>query len=875
MGAADGLERALIAIAARCLRMSAHEIDPAAPLTRYGLDSLTALELAEAVAADTGHELTEEAFVDAPSIHALALQLLQPPLVVDAACRRAVRMRDDAVLDLDISARGLPAARPGTYILTGGNGFLGTHLLRQLLDQGAREVVCLVRAPNDEAAGGRLFAAMKDYDVPWPQARVRVLAADIAAPGFGLPASVHAELAHTAGAIVHCAAEVNWAATYETLRAPNVDATRALLRFACTGVAKPFHFVSSVAAGFSTRDPAPFDENAAAADPSGLHLGYGQSKWVAERLVEAARERGLPSTIFRPSLIAGHGESGIGNDDDLLSRMLRGCVELGHAPELDWLLDACPVDFAARAVALVASSNGDRPRCMHLRNPHPAAWTEAVLWMNLHGYSVQLEPYAAWAERIRRDVRADHPLHALRAFLLNKPQGEGGCYLAELYARPRVRELQAAQSDAALASLGASCPRLGARLLQRYFDGWVGRGLVRPARHASPRCRIGEDDTQRRLARVLQRHFGEPDLRVDAARFADFGCDHSIIGELGAWRAGTRYAMRSCRVDLVRASGRLAQLELVLKAKLPDDVVLDVTQEVAALCDPALGPIHASYRDSSEFAGAQARECSLYAAASGKLREHMPVCFGEMTDGESRVLVLERIVQTELADAADDPSRWTAQFIRAALAGITSIHAQWFGREQAITLPGFRPDPGASIAARAWWDALADHGAKWLRPWLGSTGFEAQQRFAARFASTCGWVASQPRTLIHGDFNPRNVAIRRTALGPKLCAFDWELAGTGLPQRDIVELLCFVLDPQRAAVDAQAQLEFARLALQRAVRRDISSSWWHAGTRAAIAQFGVTRLPMYFLAHRFRPQKFLQRVARCWWSLASVLGTEP
>jgi len=874
MGAADGLERALIAIAARCLRLPTHAIDPAAPLTRYGLDSLTALELAEAVAMETGLELSEDAFIDAPSIQTLALQLLlQHPVAADAD-RLQTRMRADAVLDVEISAHGLPPANTGVFLLTGANGFLGTHLLRELLAGGAREVVCLVRAPNDEAAADRLSRAMTNYGVTLPAGCVRVLAADIAAPQFALPPAAYAALARTAGTIVHCAAEVNWAASYEMLCAANVEATRALLRFACTGVAKPFHLVSSVAAGYSSRDTAPFDEETPIAEPSGLHLGYAQSKWVAERLVEAARERGLPATIHRPSLIAGHSRTGAGNDDDLFARMLRGCAELGHAPELDWPLDACPVDFVARAVALVASSSEQGPRVVHLRNPHPACWTEAVLWMNLRGYAVRLEPYDVWAERIRREVSTDHPLHALRAFLLHKPHGEGGRYLPELYARPHVRELQAAASLAVLAERGASCPRLGARLLERYFERWTAHGLVRASDRTRPVSHEDEDDVRQRLAPMLRQYFGEPDLRIEAANVSAFGSDHSLIGELASWRAGSRYAMQSCRVDLVGANRRPARLDLVLKTKLPDATVLDVMADTAALCDPELGRAFSAYREQSEFKGAHARECGLYASADGALREHMPVCFGTMTEGGSTVLVLEQVIRTVLANAVDDPSRWTRDCTEAALTGIAHVHGQWWGQAHALDLPALRPAVDAGPEALAWWDALSAHAVRWLWPWLGPAACAAHERLVDRFAATRGWMAKQPLTLIHGDFNPRNLAIRHTALGPRLCAFDWELAGIGLPQRDIVELLCFALDPERGEQEAPRYLEFARLALQRAVRRDITAAWWHAGVRAALADFGVTRLPMYFLAHRFRPQGFLQRVAQCWWRLASALGAE-
>ena len=57
--------------------------------------------------------------------------------------------------------------------------------------------------------------------------------------------------------------------------------------------------------------------------------------------------------------------------------------------------------------------------------------------------------------------------------------------------------------------------------------------------------------------------------------------------------------------------------------------------------------------------------------------------------------------------------------------------------------------------------------------------------------------------------------------------------------------------------------------------RDVDPALWLSGVRAAVAEFAVRRLPMYFMAHRFRPQPFLRRVWCAWWRLVGVLGDEP
>jgi thiamine kinase-like enzyme len=137
-----------------------------------------------------------------------------------------------------------------------------------------------------------------------------------------------------------------------------------------------------------------------------------------------------------------------------------------------------------------------------------------------------------------------------------------------------------------------------------------------------------------------------------------------------------------------------------------------------------------------------------------------------------------------------------------------------------------------------------------------------------------------PRTLIHNDFNPRNLAFRRSrrsrrsrreeAGGLRLCAYDWELACLGLPQRDLAELLCFVLPPSAAAESAPYYLELHRQALQQSSGRTIDRDQWRDGFGIALRDLMLQRLPLYALVHTFRPQRFLERVVRTWQALFTI-----
>src|SRR5262249_9749503 len=152
-------------------------------------------------------------------------------------------------------------------------------------------------------------------------------------------------------AIYHCAAEVDWVSPYSQLRPVNVSGTVELLRLASTSRRKAFHFVSSLAVCYSTTGPREvyeWEEMLPYLD--GLHLGYARSKCVAETLVRRAAERGLPVTIYRPSLISGDTRSGLSNTDDIVSRVIKACIHMRCAPDLDWIVDYCPVDYVAHAI---------------------------------------------------------------------------------------------------------------------------------------------------------------------------------------------------------------------------------------------------------------------------------------------------------------------------------------------------------------------------------------------------------------------------------------------------------------------------------------------------------------------------------------------
>ncbi len=309
----------------------------------------------------------------------------------------------DAQLDPCIQPLG-PALHPGvpqTILLTGATGFLGAYLLRELCCRTAATIYCLVRARDSHEAQQRLQANVARY---FPQAlaaqRVRPLVGDLAQPCLGLSPQTYAALAQETDIIVHNGAQLHHLAPYAQLKASNVSSTVAMLHLATTTRSKWIHYISTLVAAVDRDGDGCLLEDFPRADPVDLASGYAQSKWVSEKLLAEAAQRGIGVTIFRPGFISGHSHSGTwAVENDHLLRVIKGCVQMGYAPDSDLTLDIAPVDFVSAAIVRIALSGPTAGHVFNLSNPHPVPWLTLVDWLQRCGYAVRVAPEAVWREQ--------------------------------------------------------------------------------------------------------------------------------------------------------------------------------------------------------------------------------------------------------------------------------------------------------------------------------------------------------------------------------------------------------------------------------------------------------------------------------------------
>ena len=257
------------------------------------------------------------------------------------------------------------------YFVTGATGFIGRHLLAELLRREAT-IYVLVR----EGSRGKLDDLVQRLGAP--EGRVRPVCGDLGRPGLGVDL-FDEPIDH----LFHLAAVYDVEADEEASERANVEGTKHVVEFANAHELGRFHHVSSIAVageyhGVFQEDM--FDEG------QRLPHHYHRTKYESERLVRDGVE--AKTLIYRPGIVVGNSETGEMDKIDGPYYYFKLLQKLRHAlPE--WFplagpqggeTNIVPVDFVAKAMDHIAHLPDDElpSDTFHLVDPEPMKVGEAI-----------------------------------------------------------------------------------------------------------------------------------------------------------------------------------------------------------------------------------------------------------------------------------------------------------------------------------------------------------------------------------------------------------------------------------------------------------------------------------------------------------------
>lgn len=395
-----------------------------------GGHSLLAAKMATMLTEQTHIRAYVRDIYDASTIRSLGKMLEERsrsvPLVADSEPLRM--LQDDVFLPDDIHISPCfdeqQIRAPRTIFLTGASGFVGSHLLADLLQSTQATIYCLIRGRNEREAEQKISATLSRYLITLTaeqRQRIRPLAGDLSASCFALKPNIYQQLCEEIDLIYHSASAVNFIQPYSWMKRDNVQGLKEIIRFAAIQKTKPLMLLSTISVyswghlhtGKKVMyEDDDIDQNLPAVITD---IGYVRSKWVMEKIADLAASRGLPLATFRLGYATMHSKTGVSADYQWWGRLVKTCLDTGTVPILEELREGLTtVDYMTQAIAWISRNPQALDKKFNLIHEQQNNLTLSDFFQRLgadFGFNFRPLPYADWLAQWEHD--ADAPLYPL------------------------------------------------------------------------------------------------------------------------------------------------------------------------------------------------------------------------------------------------------------------------------------------------------------------------------------------------------------------------------------------------------------------------------------------------------------------------------
>lgn len=307
---------------------------------------------------------------------------------------------------------------PSAIFLTGVTGFVGIHLLQELLDTTNADIYCLVRAQDDFHAKEKIDRCYKQFAVPQKEEqKVRILPVigDLAQPSLGLSEETFKMLAEKADLIYHSGSSVNFIEPYSYMKAPNVEGLREIIKLAGAERTKCLALLSTISVyswgHIFTGKTIMLESDDIAQNLMSVSkdIGYVRSKWVMEAVADLAAKEGLPLITYRLGYAMCHSKTGASAPYQWWSGLVKNCVEYQSYPALKELREGLiTVDYMTQAMAHITKNKEAIGKKFNLiASPETNLTLENFfgLMKKYYPFTLKSLPYKEWRKQWEDDSK--------------------------------------------------------------------------------------------------------------------------------------------------------------------------------------------------------------------------------------------------------------------------------------------------------------------------------------------------------------------------------------------------------------------------------------------------------------------------------------
>jgi amino acid adenylation domain-containing protein/thioester reductase-like protein len=326
-------------------------------------------------------------------------------------------------------------------LVTGSTGFLGSYIVRDILERTGYNLYLTVRGSSLESAARRLEESLTGYFgndfFAKHRERIFIIAADLSKDYFDIPGDSYHTLANQIDCVINAAANVKHFGLYNDFHRVNVKGVERLIEFCLQGKIKDLHHISTTGLSLfsaKNRKSMLYTENDI---DVGQEYGnyYLATKFEAEKLAVESRKKGINTNIYRVGVLVFDSKSGVFQrniEENAFYNNLKSYIKLGSVPGMVFgQIDFSFIDYVSKAITLIFDKSELLNEVYHVYNPNPSTWPEIAKMLRNEDISLRVKSFDDFLdflyeilEKEKRNVYADDLLfnYSIYENIINLPE---------------------------------------------------------------------------------------------------------------------------------------------------------------------------------------------------------------------------------------------------------------------------------------------------------------------------------------------------------------------------------------------------------------------------------------------------------------------